>query len=600
MPYPPISDYAMLSDCHGAALVSRAGSVDWCCFHRFDSRPVFARLLDWEKGGHFRVSPAGDHSSTRRYLPGTNVLETTFDTGEGRLVLTDCLAIGAGGEPIDSVRRHHQLLRHLRAEGGPVEVTIEFAPRFDYGLTTPRLVLHDPHRALVYGGADGLTLTSDLPLDRQALNGCRATATLAEGEDAYLVLTADDPHVAGAHYPGRDEAGDALRSTIRYWTDWSQRCTYEGPYREEVLRSALVLKGLTDARTGAIVAAATTSLPEEIGGVRNWDYRFSWLRDAALNLYALFTLGYTDEAEQFMAWLERTSAGRADDLQPLYGVGGERFLHEVELDWLEGYRRSAPVRMGNAAADQVQHDIYGELLDTAWLYHRNGGRIDEPFWEFIVEAVEVVDEVWDTPDEGIWEPRDRQRHFTSSKIFCWVAVDRAIKLARDLGLDAPIDRWSELSERIRTSIDENATIPGSGAFRRDYESDEQDAANLLAPLVKYVPPDDPRVEATVEDVIARLTQDGLVHRYRTDDGLEGEEGSFVICSFWLVDNLAMLGRVDEARELFERLCGYANDVGLLSEEVSETGELLGNFPQAFSHVGLIGAAINLQRATQPT
>lgn len=597
--YPPISDYALIGDCHSAALVSRDGSIDWCCFHRFDARPVFARLLDWSKGGHFRIAPRGPYSVSRRYLPSTNVVETRFAAERGTLVLLDCLAVRPTSDPSmpEAVHPYHQLIRLARCEEGEVRVSIEFDPRFDYGLTYPRLEMRGDDVAVVYGGADALVFQSQLPIAQTDPCGCGAEAVLRAGEEAFTVLTYSLPHELRIDRLNGKEVAGRVEATRRFWSDWSGLCTYQGAYREEVLRSALVLKALTNAPTGAIVAAPTTSLPEQIGGVRNWDYRYTWLRDAALNLYALFTLGYTEEAHAFMGWLKRTTAGRAEDLQIMYGVGGERLLHEIELEGLEGYRGSRPVRIGNGAATQFQLDVYGELLDTAWLYHRHGGEIDALFWGFLAGVVELVAARWTEPDEGIWEVRGGPRHFVFSKVMAWVAVDRALRLARARGLPADVDRWRALRAEIRRRVEAEGSDPRSGAFAQSFGSTALDASTLLMPLVRFLPPDDPRVRATFERIESQLAADGLVYRYLDPDGLPGGEGAFVICSFWLVDNLALGGELGRARELFERLLGYANDVGLLAEQIDPaTGEFLGNFPQAFSHVGLIGAALNLQRS----
>jgi alpha,alpha-trehalase len=460
----------------------------------------------------------------------------------------------------------------------------------------PRLEMRADDLGVVYGGPDALVIQSDLSIEKTDLCGCSGTSVLQAGQEAGVVLTRQAAHELEAVRIEPIKIEERVEATKRFWREWSDRCSYQGPYREQVVRSALVLKALTNAPTGAIVAAPTTSLPEEIGGVRNWDYRYTWLRDAALNIYALFTLGYTDEAHAFMAWLKRTTAGRVADLQTLYGVGGERLMMENELRDLEGYRGSAPVRIGNQAAGQFQLDIYGELLDTAWLYHRHGGDVDAVFWDFLRDAVDAVAQCWTDPDHGIWEVRCEPMHLVSSKVMAWVAVDRGIRLARALDLPADLGRWRALREEIRRRIESEGVDEKTGAFVRAFGSAGLDASNLLIPLVRFLPADDSRVRATMERISKELTTDCLVYRYRDDDGLPGKEGAFLICSFWLVDNLALAGEVDRACELFERLMGYANDVGLLSEEVDpNTGELLGNFPQAFSHVGLIGAAMNLER-----
>ena len=600
LPYPPIGAYGLISDAHSAALVSRDGSVDWCCFHRFDARPAFARILDWRKGGYCRIAPTAPYRTSRRYLPGTNVLETTFETAAGRVRLIDCLPVHPAGRD-GRARPYHQLLRLVRGEAGAVEVEVQLSPRFDFGRTVPRVELRAEDAGVAYGGADALAFQSTIPLTRTGPGDASGRATLHAGEEAVCAITYMLPQDLHLVRCSREEIHRRLEQTVAFWSAWAAACAYDGPYREAVQRSALVLKALTNAPTGAIVAAPTTSLPEQIGGTRNWDYRYTWLRDAALTLYALFTLGYTEEAHAFMGWLVRTTAGRAEDLQIMYGVGGERLIPEVELTGLEGYRGSRPVRIGNAAADQFQLDVYGYLADTAWLYHRHRGELDPVFWEFLQGVVDVVERLWLQPDRGIWEIRGAPRHFVSSKVMAWVAVDRAIRLARALGLPAPLARWRALRRRIRTWIETEGVDRRTGAFAQSAGSPEVDASLLLVPLVRFLPAHDPRVAATVERVRAELTHDGLVYRYRNTehDGVGGPEGTFVICTFWLVDALAMLGRLEEARALFERLLGYTNDLGLLAEELDpHTGEALGNFPQAFSHVGLIGAAMNLLKATR--
>lgn len=597
--YPPIGDYGLISDCHAAALISRDGSVDWCCFHRFDSRPVFSRLLDWRKGGHFRVAPAVPYEATRRYLPRTNILETTFDCESGRLVVTDCLPVreDSTSDDIDPPHPFHQLIRWIRCEVGEVPVRAEFFPRFDYGLTIPRLDVREGV-GLVYGGADALVFQADLFLNEIGECDCAGEAALYSGQEAFCVLTYSRPHELRPIHFERDELVQRVMTTESYWKRWSDRMRYDGPQADHVLRSALVLKALTNSPSGAIVAAPTTSLPEEIGGARNWDYRYAWLRDSALHLYALFTLGYREEAQAFMRWIERTTAGRAEDLQVLYGVRGERMLPEVELSELDGYRGSRPVRIGNAAAGQFQLDIYGELLDTCWLSHVYGEGIGEILWDFLQQVVAVVAKRWTEPDEGIWEVRGGRRHFVFSKIMAWVAVDRAIRIAGRTGYGADLRRWKRLRNEIRAAIETQGTDPESGAFVQSFGGTELDASTLLAPLVKFLPPDHPTVVATRDRIHSELTVNDLVYRYTGPDGLPGGEGTFMACSFWLVDNYALAGEIEKAQTLLGKLVGHANDLGLLAEQVDpESGELLGNFPQAFSHAGLIGAAVNISRAT---
>jgi GH15 family glucan-1,4-alpha-glucosidase len=597
--YPPIADYALLSDCHSGALVSKDGSIDWCTFHRFEARPVFARILDWAKAGFFRIAPLhDDYISTRRYLPGTNVLETSFETPTGTLVLTDFFAfrVPASGEDARSAHPAHQLIRIARCTDGEVAVKVKLVPRFDYGLTTPRLETLSDDLVIVYGGADALVLQSELPFGDAERSATEGNRTLHAGEQAFVVLTYQLPHELE---PGRltgEEVEAKLEETTSTWAAWADRCRYDGPYREQVVRSALLLKALTNGPTGSIVAAATTSLPEEIGGERNWDYRFSWLRDSALTLNALFALGYTDEAHAYMAWLKRTTAGRASELQIMYGVGGERLLPEVELDWLEGYRGSRPVRIGNGAAQQFQLDTFGELLDTAWLYRRHGGEIDEIFWDFLSRVGSAVLRKWREPDQGIWEIRGEPQHFVYSKVMAWVALDRLVRLAELDGRAGEVESWRAGREQIRELVEREGVDSESQSFVQYFGSRALDASNLMIPIVGFVPHSDPRAKATAERIAAELSADGFVYRYLTDgvDGLSGDEATFAICSFWLVECLARAGEGERARELFERLVAFSNDVGLLAEEIDpHSGELIGNFPQAFSHLGLIQAAIAL-------
>ena len=591
--YPPISDYALLSDCHSGALVSKDGSIDWCTFHRFEARPVFGRILDWAKAGFFRIAPLDDeYEVTRRYLPSTNVLETTFRTPSGTLVVTDFFVYR-----VDSGHPDHQLIRIARCEEGEVAVKVKFVPRYDYGLTTPRLETLADDLVIAYGGADALVLQSELPFGHAELSATEGNRTLRAGEEAFVVLTYQLPHELQPQRLTREDVHSKLDATCSNWSAWAERCTYDGPYRDQVVRSALVLKGLTNAPTGAIVAAATTSLPEEVGGERNWDYRFSWLRDSALTLNALFALGFDEEARAYVDWLKRTTAGRASELQIMYGVGGERLLPEVELDWLEGYRGSKPVRIGNGAYSQFQLDVFGELLDTVWIYRHHGGEIDDVFWEFLGRVAGAVIDRWREPDQGIWEIRGEPRHFTYSKVMAWVALDRVVRIAELDGREGTLDQWRANRDELRELIEREGVDTETGAFTQSFDDDGKlDASNLMIPIVGFVEHTDPRARATFERTISDLSADGFVYRYVTDgvDGLSGDEATFAICSFWLVECLARAGELERARELFERLLGFCNDVGLLAEEIDpHSGELIGNFPQAFSHLGLIQAAIAL-------
>ena len=515
------------------------------------------------------------------------------------LVLTDCLA-----RDHDDERSESRLLRLLRCERGPVRVAVDFRPRFDYGRTIPRLEMQDDRNGIVYGGADGLVLQADLPMTQVELCGCRSEADLDTGAEHFIAVTCrtTPPAARGRASPGKRPRA-IVAATCTFWTDWSARCTYEGPYREHVVRSALVLKALTHEPTGAIVAAPTTSLPETPGGTRNWDYRYCWLRDATLDLYALSALGYSEEAHAFMAWIERTTAGRARDLQIMYGVGGERYLPEHDIDTLDGYRGSRPVRVGNAAAEQFQLDVYGYLLDTAWLYHRSGGDISDSFWDLLRGAVEVVAEQWTRPDEGIWEVRGGAPSFR-------VIEDHGVGggRSRDPARTRPqppgdIDAWCALRHTIRETIETRGVHPTTGAFVQAFGTTAPDASNLLAALVRFLPPDDARVRATIDATIAQLAPEGFVYRYLDPD--YDRAGGRASRTRGHVRDLHLLARRQprarrrhgRARALFERMLACCNDVGLLSEEIDTvSGELRGNFPQAFSHVGLIGAAINLQRA----
>ena len=598
--YHPISDYGIIGDCRSAALVGLDGSIDWSCLPRFDSAAIFSRILDWRKGGYFKVAPVGVRSVRRRYIPGTNVLETTFQTDTGEARLTDFMPIDghSGSEPSPEAGSRQRLLRILECSSGSVDFTVECYPRFDYGTIFPHVVVDGPNTGFAHGGADALSLYCSAPLE-EAEDGFHSKGTLRSGERVCAAATYESRFSHSAEALDDDDIDLRLRETTRFWREWSGRCTYQGEYRDEVLRSALTLKALTYAPTGALVAAATTSLPEAIGGSRNWDYRYTWIRDASFALYALSIIGYTEEARAFKDWLEWSTSGRAADLQIMYGLDGKRRLSEVEIPELDGHRRSRPVRVGNAAYSQFQLDIYGEVLDSAHLYRKSDRKMDPEYWKYLREAVEFVIEHWREPDEGIWETRNGRQQFVFGKVWCWVALDRAIKAARDLKLPGDVEHWRRVRVQIREEVLTKGYDPQRGAFVQAYGSQALDAANLMLPLVGFIRADDPRMRSTIEAIERELTSpQGHVYRYRGfDDGLGGHEGTFTICTFWLADNLIALGEVGRARALFEKLRGCSNDLGLFSEEVdAETGEMLGNFPQAFSHMAFINTAVQLDRA----
>ncbi|MGQ0576987.1 MAG: glycoside hydrolase family 15 protein [Pseudonocardia sp.] len=599
----PIAEYALLSDRHTAALVSRAGSVDWLCLPRFDAPAMFARLLD-PRAGHFTIRPADPAASgTRRYVDDTLACETTFTTAEGTLVLTDALATGPSADPHAlGAAAPRLLVRALECPAGRVEVDVELVARPEYGLVEP-LVSAVPGGVVARGGADVLLLSCPAPL-RIAGGAATGQIVLEAGDRIVLGLqhrTTSEPYPA-ALPPAELDA--ALRDTIDAWRGWSRRHQgYDGPWRELVHHSGRVLQGLSYQPTGAVVAAATTSLPEEVGGERNWDYRYSWVRDASFTLEALWVAACPDEAHQFFDYLAASSAGQARsgaDLQIMFGIGGEHDLSERELPHLSGWRDSRPVRVGNGAWNQRQIDVYGELLGSA---HRLVEQLnpDHPgatAWrEFLVACADTAARRWTETDQGIWEVRGEPRHFLYSKLMCWVALDRAIAMAGILRATGRVAGWRAAADEIRTTILREGWSDEAKAFTQSFGSTDLDASNLMIGLVGLLPADDPRVLATIDATAERLTDSrGLVYRYRTAagdnaDGLAGEEGTFLLCTFWLAQALAAAGRVSRAREVFERAVAFVNDVGLLAEEVDPaSGELLGNFPQAFSHIGLVNAA----------
>lgn len=591
--YKNIEDYGVIGDLHTAALVGYDGSIDFMCFPHFDSPSVFAALLDHRKGGRFLLAPvlpAARHKQL--YLPDTNVLLTRFLSPEGVAEVSDFM-------PVKEAAGHaHALVRRAKTVRGEVRFRLECAPRFDYARAHHRVERQDDGVVFLSEGDDRtrLRLRSSVPLDLKDGDAV-AEFTLSAGETAAFVLEEacpDSPAAAPDYVPR------AFKATVNFWRAWIARSTYRGRWRETVNRSALTLKLLTLQPYGSLVAAPTFGLPEEIGGERNWDYRYTWIRDASFTLYALIRLGFTEEASAFMRWIEdRCSRTHADgSLQVMYGIDGRRDLTETTLPHLEGYKRSAPVRIGNAAYQQFQLDIYGELIDSVYLYNKYGSPIHHDFWEILSRMVDWVCDNWRRPDEGIWEVRGGRREFLYSRLMCWVAVDRAIRLAQKRSFPAPLEKWQRVRNAIYRDIFENFWDPQKRAFVQHKGATTLDAATLLMPLMRFISPVDPRWLATLRAIEEELVEDSLVYRYRTDeapDGLRGEEGTFSMCSFWLVECLSRSGDLPKARFFFEKMLGYANHLGLYAEELGPSGEHLGNFPQAFTHLALISAAYDLNR-----
>jgi GH15 family glucan-1,4-alpha-glucosidase len=584
-----IEDYGLIGDMQAAALVGRDGAVDWLCLPRFDSPSCFSALLGDERHGRWRLAPAGElRATSRRYRPGTLVLETEFETADGAVRVIDFMPRRGAGPP--------RVMRIVEGLKGRVPMRMELSLRPDYASIIP-WIESAPDGVVATAGPDAFRLSASLPL--RVENGTVLSEfVVGEGARERLTLTW---HLSYEETPPVEDAESALARTEAWWQEWSARCTYEGAYRDEVLTSLIVLKAMTFETTGAVIAAPTTSLPEDIGGERNWDYRYCWLRDSVLALEALLIAGYTEEALGFRDYLLRVGTGDPTKIQIMYGIAGERRLTEFELDELPGYEGSKPVRIGNAASEQFQLDVYGEVIGVAFLGTTVLGRVEERLWARWRTAIDYVETIWREPDDGIWETRGPRRHFTYSKVMAWVVFDRAVRLAEQFGpLEAPLERWRKTRDEIHQEVCEQGYDRERRTFTQYYGSKELDASVLNIPLVGFLPGTDERVTGTIDAIWQDLGRDGFVSRYSTadtDDGLSGDEGQFLACSFWLVNALARNGRLEEARALFERLVGLSNDLGLLAEEYDvKRQRQVGNFPQAFSHLTLIGAAAAIAAA----
>ena len=594
MSYLPIEDHGVIGNLHTAALVGVDGTIDWLCLPVFDSPSVFCAILDDEKGGHFSLRPVEYARSQQLYLPDTNVLLTRYFSPQGLAETLDFMPI------ITRRGQRHRLVRNVRVIRGKMTFDAECRPAFDYARRGHTISV-GKSGAVFSSGVGCLGLATDVPLREREREAAGARFTLGEGERATFVLA----HLQEDEGPGEilSEVGfeELLSSTLHYWRRWLSQSTYQGRWREVVNRSSLVLKLMVYDPTGALVAAPTMGLPERVGGERNWDYRYTWLRDAALALYALIYVGFEDEARHFMTWLSDRCHEDSDGLlQPLYSIDGRTQIFETELDHLSGYMNSRPVRLGNGAYKQRQLDLYGAVLDAAYLYNKHGAPLDYDLWKNLRKILDWLSDNWRDPDEGIWEVRGGRRQFVSSKLLSWVALERAGRISRQRGLPAGDGRWMAERDAIYEEIMEKGWNPDKKSFVQYYGSDALDASLLMMPLVKFVGPTDPRWIATLERIQQELTYDTLVDRYKTGeaapDGLSGEEGSFSLCSFWLVECLTQAGRLEEARLALEKMFSYANHLGLYAEEIGHSGEALGNFPQAFTHLALISAAVHLDHA----
>lgn len=597
MAYAAIEDHGIIGDLHSVALVTEQGAIDWYCCPRFDSPSLFGAILDHDKGGVFRIGPNDPDIRTKQlYLPDTNILITRFLAATGVGELTDFMPVGTVEED------RHRIVRTVGCVRGHMHFQLDCSPRFDYGRTEHEAHC-DSHGVVFETDELTMALDSPVPLTLDG-NDVHAFFTLEAGESLTFVLerVPEGGHSARPFPP--EVCWQLFTETVAFWRDWLHHCTYRGRWRETVRRSALILKLLCYRPTGAIVAAPTMSLPETIGGGRNWDYRYTWIRDASFTLYAFLKLGFVDEAEAFMQFLKARAleqhSSNAGPLQIMYGIDGRHELDEFELPHLEGYRQSQPVRVGNGAAAQLQLDIYGELINCIYLYHKSGEPVDYELWKVVIELLEWLEQNWDSKDEGIWEVRGGQQHFTYSRLMSWIAFDRALRIAEARGFPCPRILWRETRDKIFEQIMERGFSRQRQAFVQVLDGDVLDASTLMMVMGHFVSANDPMMVSTIDAIRDELVTDSLVYRYNptlaADDGLGGEEGTFSICSFWWVEVLARSGNLDEARLAFEKMQTYANHLGLYSEEIGASGEALGNFPQAFTHLSLVSAALHLNRA----
>lgn len=600
---PAIGDYGLIGDCHAAALISRFGSVDWCCLPSFAAEPSFGRLLDWRRGGFCSIAPvAQSFEGTRAYLEDSLILATTFLTSSGSVRVLDFFSIES--DPIHPTEPP-QLVRIIEGLEGVMDVEVQVSPRFDFGDVKPWLRQHAANVFTAVGGNKGLLICGDVDLHLEQKYDLRRTVRVHAGERRYLGVLYRAPATLDRTpngVPAAKELHKKFNHTRRWWSKWSGKIKLQSTdYAAAVHRSATVLKALTYAPTGAIIAAPTTSLPEGLAGTRTWDYRFSWIRDSAFTADALVELGCDEEAYAFRRFLERSSAGSAEQLQTLYGIDGARRQDEFELEHIEGYHGATPVRVGNQASRQIQLDVFGEMLELAWIWHQHGHSPSDDYWQFLVELVNRVSKHWSDPDHGIWEVRGEPQHYVHSKVMCWSALNRGICLARDLQRDAPVDEWARARDAVREAVEAHGYDQKRGVFMQAYERPYLDAALLRLPSVGFIEFDDPRMVRTTDAIRAGLDTDGLIRRYDSPDGLPGEEGAFLACSFWLAECLAGQQRYDEARDVFERAAATANDLGLFSEEYDTTRQqLLANFPQGLTHLSYISAALALSRQSAVT